>query len=70
MSTGIPWSRTTWGHQKVRSLSRGREFREGGEVNHLREPVDDGQDGGIALGCGKSSYVVQGDVRPRSTGDG
>ena len=58
------------GHKKVRSLSRGREFREGGEVNHLREPVDDGQDGGIALGRGKSSHKVQGDVRPRSTGDG
>ena len=38
------------GHEEVRGLSRGREFREGGEVNHLGEPIDHGQDGGVALG--------------------
>ena len=50
------------GHKEVRSLSRGREFREGGEVNHLGESVDHGQDGGIALGRGKACNEVQGNV--------
>ena len=46
------------GHKEVRGLSRRREFREGGKVNHFRELVDDGQDGGIALGRWKSRYKV------------
>ena len=58
------------GHEEVRCLSRGQEFREGGEVNHLRETVDHGQDGGVALGRGKTRNKVQGDVGPWSTGDG
>ena len=58
------------GNEEVRRFSRGWEFREGGEVNHLGEPVDHGQDGGVALGRRKARDEVQGDVRPWSTGDG
>ena len=58
------------GHEEVRGLSCGREFREGGEVNHLGEPIDHGQDGGVALGRGETRNEIQGHVRPWSTGDG
>ena len=57
-------------NKKVCGFRRGREFGEGGEVNHLREPVDHGQDGGVALGRRQARDEVQGDVGPWSTGDG
>ena len=58
------------GHKEIRSLGRGREFGKGGKMNHLGEPVDHGQDGSVALGHRETCDEVQGDVRPRSTGDG
>ena len=57
-------------NQEIRGFSRGREFGKGGKVNHLGEPVDHGQDGGVALGRGEARDEVQGDVGPQSTGDG
>ena len=51
------------GDKKGRRLSRGREFREGGEVNHLGETVDHGQDGVVALGHRETCDEVQGNVR-------
>ena len=45
-------------HQQVRHFSRGREFGQGDEVHHLREPIDHGQDGVVAPGGGKASDEV------------
>ena len=61
MSWGIPPDHL--GDDKVRRLSRGQEFREGGEVNHLGETVDHGQDGVVALGRRETCDEVQGNMR-------
>ena len=55
------------GDKQVRHFSRGREFRQGDKVNHLREPVKDGV---VALGGRETGDEVKGNVRPWSTGDG
>ena len=39
-------------------------------MNHLREPIDYGLDGGVAMGRGETRDEIQGDVGPWSTGDG
>ena len=65
MSRGISCSRTTWETRRS-AVSAGR----GGKVNHFREPIDHGQDGGVALGRGEACDEIQSDVGPWSTGDG
>ena len=51
------------GDEQVHRFSRGREFRQGDEVNHLREPVDHGQNGVVALGGREAGDKVKGNVR-------
>ena len=48
--------------QQVRRLSRGKEFGQGDEVHHLREPVDQGQDGVVAPGGRKASDQIEGNI--------
>ena len=58
------------GNEKVRGFRCGREFREGGEINHLREPVDHGQDGCVALGRRKARDEVMWDYGRPGMGRG
>ena len=58
------------GDEEICRFGRGREFREGGEMDHLGESVDYSQDGIFALGGRETGHIVQGNVRPWSTGDG
>ena len=55
---------------KVHRFSRGWELRQGDEVDHLREPIDHGQDGVVALGSRETGDEVKGYIRLWSTGDG
>ena len=50
------------GDEEVRHFGRRREFGEGNEVDHFREPVDHGQDGIVALRVGETGHKVQGNV--------
>ena len=50
------------GDEEVRRFGRRREFGEGNKVDHLREPVDHGQDDGVALRVGETGNKIQGDV--------
>ena len=50
------------GGEEVRRFSRGRELRQGDEVDNLREPVDHSQDGVVALGSRETSDEVKGYV--------
>ena len=59
---GYPVQSDHLGDEEVRSLGRGREFREGSEVNHLGESVDHGQDGGVALGRREAGDEIQGNM--------
>ena len=62
MFWGIPCNRTTWVTSRSASFSRGREFRQGDEMDHLRESVDHGQDGVVALGGRETGDKVKGNV--------
>ena len=50
------------GDEEVHRFGHRREFGEGNEVDHLREPVNHGQDGIVVLRVGETGYKVQGDV--------
>ena len=52
------------GDEEIRRFGRGREFRQGGEVDHLGKSVDYSQDGIFALGGRETGHEVQGNVRP------
>ena len=58
------------GDEQVCRFSRGREFQQGDKVDHLREPVNHGQDGVVALGGRETGDEFKGNVRPWLTGDG
>ena len=51
------------GDEQVRRFSRGQELRQGNEVNHLREMVDHGQNGVVALGGREAGDRVKGNVQ-------
>ena len=55
------------GGEEVRRFGRRRELGEGYKMDHLREPVDHGQDGVVALGDRETGDKIQGNVRPWST---
>ena len=50
------------GYKQVCRFSRGREFRQGDEMDHLKESVDHGQDGVVALGGRETGDKVKGNV--------
>ena len=57
-------------HQEIGRFGCGREFGEGNVVDCFGKTVDQGQDGVVALGLGETGNKVQGNMGPRSTGDG